>query len=166
MKFLPLLLSLAFLGCGISEHHSAVSTSGPSPGHAYILSDRHDATFEYVYCYDGQSIVAQKHIFPGYTDRKSFVCSSLPADLHFTLRMWIRHKGEITPPFEPGGPWYSITLFSEGQRERTTWFRDSNADLRQLFDQLQKHCMVDANRAASLPETLQANSEIMKFYGH
>ena len=121
-----LLLTVALYGCDSGLHPKKSPPKETSETMTYVLSDRRHPEFEYVYYLKGHSVVAQKHVFPGYADREKYLCEALPQDIHQEIIEKVSHGGDITPPMVPGGVWYTIASFEEGSRTSVTYFKDDN----------------------------------------
>lgn len=160
-----LLLTIVLYGCNQSLHHGESSQTRPSQTISYVLSDRRHPEFEYVYYFQGSSVVAQKHVFPGYADRQIYLCEALPQSIHKDLMRMVSHEGEITPPIEPGGVWYTITSFDHGRRASTAYFKNTNHDVACLFSDLRNRCMTKPNEIERLPEYVLSHFEIVPFFG-
>src|ERR1700739_1732066 len=100
-----------------------------------------------------QEAVVQVAVFPGYTGCRWYHCPKVPMDLLRQIQMWAVRAGDITPPFEPGGPWFCrITLTSDQARKRgEAWFRNDNQEVKEWFKSLGHALVRDEYRVDTLP---------------
>jgi len=160
-----LLLALVLYGCNQSQPDEVLPKDESGKPITYVLSDRSHPEFEHVYHFQGESLVAQKHVFPGYAGRQVYLCKALPKDIHADLLRWVSHEGEITPPIEPGGVWYAIASFEDGNRTGTAYFKNENHDLARLFSELKENSMTESNEVKNLPKEVLDDVEVVAFFG-
>jgi hypothetical protein len=137
-----------------------------SPTTTYFFSDRREAKWEYKYAVQDRQVVVQVASFPGYKVR-TWYSAEVPDELMEQMKSWATRRGDITPPFEPHGPWYCrIDLSSAKERERgQTWFSDDNKAVKSWFDLLRRTFVTDNAIINNLPRWIEEDEHFTRLLG-
>ncbi len=154
---------LCMTGCSSDRPRRKVLEEGAM----YIFRDRSDAQLEHVYVLKDGVVVAQVAVFPPYKDRKWYLCDRVQGHLLEQARMWALQEGEVTPPFEPGGPWFSIDGIPKDKTSEaeTLYFRNDNAKLERFFLDLRVVIVREDLRIGKLPEWIEQDERLRRQFG-
>jgi hypothetical protein len=155
-------MCVPLLGCGARTGQEPWSTET-----IYVFSDRQDARLEHKYFFRYRASFAQVCVFPGYTERQWYACPAVPDEWMEHIRASATRPGDLSPPFEPHGPYYSrISLKPDSTEERgEAWFRDDNRKVQVWFGTLRESFVQDAYRTNKLPDWLERNEQARKHLG-
>jgi hypothetical protein len=153
---------MLLLGCGAKVEQETWSAET-----IYFFYDRSDAQLEHLYVFWDGAAFAQVCIFPGYRERQWYTCPAILDELMEHIRAWATRPGDLSPPFEPHGPWYSrISLKPDSTEQRgEAWFRDDNRKVQAWFGTLRESFVQDAYRTNKLPDWLERNERARKHLG-
>lgn len=152
------------------SHNRALSASRQAvpPWTVLVFGDRSEAKYEYVFVLGSHSAVAQRHVFPGYTNKTFFACQELPASLREKAREWGLRKGSAAPFFEPPGVWYYMEALpprSLGTARPTEYFGNDDSRFREWMLELRKELAVETRRVDQLPSWVAEYPYIMRLLG-
>ena len=133
----------------------------------YIFVDRSDAQLEYAYVIGQKGVFAQVSTFPGYDDRRFYLSLGISEQSQNIAKEWEKRTGEITPPFMPGGPWFSRTAIctNSTQPGETSYFKDTNIALRKWLVSLRGEVVAEKYRVEKPPEWVTADQRITNRLG-
>lgn len=160
-----LLLCVLAPGCDRGAGTGGVAGSGATD--VFVFVDRSHFELEHDFVLASQGIFAQVSVFPGYGNRQFYFCREVSARVRNEAENWKQHAGEITPPFIPGGPWFSRTDVTSSSRQSATtvYFRNENADLRRWLSDLKGEIVRDENRVEKPPEWVSGDERIKERLG-
>jgi hypothetical protein len=150
---------------------SIIGSNGqPAPSKTFstvhVFHDRSDARLEWVFIIRGKEVVAQRHVFPGYSDRTVFHLEVAPSDTLEAVKKYCSLPGDTKPPFVPEGPWYArddVRLDRDEQRI-TEFFANTNKGLSWMLRKLRTE-VLKVGPASKLPAWIQDSSELMDQLG-
>jgi hypothetical protein len=133
----------------------------------YLFHDRHDAVLEHLFAFRDEEAVVQVAVFPDYAEPRWYHCQKLPPELLQRVRTWAARPGDIKPPFEPHGPWFSrITYTPDRTRERGEgWFRNDNREVERWFATLRQALVREEYRVEALPLWVKEDEQVRKHFG-
>ena len=152
------------VACWRSHCQSKARQEMPPAG-KLVFGDRSDAKYEYIFVLGSHSAIAQRHKFPGYTDKTFFACQELPVALREKAREWGLRKGSATPPFEPPGAWYYMEVLppvGAGGARPTEFFRDDDLQFKEWLLCLRKNLAVETCQVDRLPSWVAEDPRIMR----
>jgi hypothetical protein len=75
-------------------------------------------------------------------------------------------SGRATPPFVPGGPWYSRMTIVVNQKERGEyWFRNDNQQVQEWFAFLRRSFVKNELRVDRVPDWILENDQVKPYFG-
>lgn len=130
-----------------------------------VLGNRSDPTYEWVFAFYGDEVVAQRHIFPGYTQTIIFSYSATSPAIP---DKFVVGPGNVEPPFVPGGPWfYRVDIPGDASAEiRTVYFGNDTRELGQAFSDLETVIQSKGKRLDVLPDWVAESSRIRSYFGY
>jgi hypothetical protein len=156
LLFSPIIAAL--VACVVGAGCNGQNAQGKKDGRsnittAYVFLDRSDAKLEYAYVIGPQGVFAQVSDFPGYANRKFFLSAQLPGRLTEEAHKWQQESGELKPPLIPDGPLFSMTAIPPDRSKdgETSYFKDSNADIRKWLTALRSDIITDEHRVTEVP---------------
>ena len=127
------------------------------------FSDRDDHDYEFIYCFVGTNVFAQRAVFPGYNHR---VFRSLPLQgkMEMLGKELLGMSPDTAPPFPPHGPpYYRITCAKKGEITQIAFFTDSVAT--NLAQKLQKEFLTGGTSLSALPNVIMENQILRRQFG-
>jgi len=158
LLLLGLVILLGYSGTPKAEPWSETTT--------YFFSDRSDQELEYIYAIRDREVVVQVADFPGYSGRKWY-SAQVPDKLLKQVKSWETRRGDITPPFEPHGPWYCRIEFAAAkERERgEAWFRNDNKAVESWFELLRSTFVTGSLSITRLPRWIEEDERCTRMLG-
>jgi len=123
--------------------------------------------WEYSYIVRGNEVVVQKAVFPGYEDRTWYRRTIHSDDSMKLVKEWAVRPGNITPPFKPGGPWWSrFSIAPDRTRARgEAWFSNDSVEIADWLGTLKGECVRDELRIEQLPSWVTDDERLNRYFG-
>lgn len=134
----------------------------------YVIHDRSDAKYEWVFIIHGQEIIAQRHVFPGYSEQTVFHLQVATPTTLKVLKEIISAKGDIKPPFVPESPWRSRAAIQLDQDTlaNSAYFSNTNAQVAHQAREMQLTVLKFGKPLDGLPLWIRGSAKIMERLGH
>lgn len=137
-----------------------------APDAVHFFNDRSHSELEHAFAVRDRESFAQVAVFPGYTKRRWYHCQHLPDDLFEQVKTWAVRRGDISPPFLPGGPLYArFTFHPEEKRRGEAWFSNDNQEVQEWFWALQGTLIREEYRVNTLPDWVTGDERIKRHFG-
>ena len=143
----------------------AKQVGGWSADFMYVFSDRSDARLEHLYVVRGSEVVAQVSGFPGYSDPKWYRVEKVSGEEIDKIREWVGCQGDLSPPFEPHGPWFSRMTLNINMNERgEAFFRNENEKMQECFAFLRQKFVKEELTVDRLPDWILADEQVKRYF--
>jgi hypothetical protein len=164
-----LILAACFVLAGCDRPVARVTPATARPvaeGVLHVLHDRRDSVYEWVFIVRGQTVFAQRHVFPGYTDPLMRVVGTLDTKSASSITPALTHPGDLKPPFQPHGPNLIRTdLGVTGAQAETVFFANDNQQVSAALAELRAAVTQAGSLVSDVPDWVRGNPEMLRAIG-